>query len=67
MAIVTYRVCDRCKKPIDDHSRRLSKVRKAKVRSAFLGIVDEREFELCGKCSDELDKWLYPIKEKEDA
>ena len=59
MAVVTYKICDRCKKKIDRKSGKLAIVTTSyEIRWIIKGCVHEHDKELCGDCSDELEKFM---------
>ena len=66
MATISYKTCDRCGKEIDYHSRRLVKVRKAKLIFNVCGMLIEKEYEFCKGCTEQLDKFLKPVTDNDE-
>lgn len=61
MATVEYQVCDRCREKISYRSRLRAKVQWPKVIKiawVICGATMNQEKELCGKCAEELEKFL---------
>ena len=53
-----YRKCDRCHEVINEHWYKLARVGKFKKRLLISGYVHESEFDLCGICSEKLERFM---------
>lgn len=62
MGKIEYDVCDRCGERINYNWFKRATIRMPKVKMILFGSVFEKEWLLCGKCSEELDNFFYPKK-----
>lgn len=68
MAEVTYRVCDRCGDKMDPENGWISRVsgdkhiNKINLRYVLTGYVTSYSYELCSKCTKELENFLENYK-----
>lgn len=59
MAVIKYKVCDRCKEEIGTPGKwSLFRSEKLYRFTRYLGWAAQREFELCGKCTEELEEFF---------
>lgn len=61
MATINYKFCDRCQEKINYHSRLRAFVqmpRDIKILWIVCGVSMDQQKELCGKCAEELEKFL---------